>query len=315
MNDPRIDTIENELRVLRQMIDNLHHVRYLGVGDATPDADGKIKATQSIETAQKFISTLAVGTTPMQITSTTVVTNLNVDQLDGNHASAFPAIADGGWYPDSDTWVYVSATSFKIEGKDVSARFPVGTRIKLTQTTAKYFAVTACAFSTDTTVTVAGGSDFTVANAAITSPYYGYMASPQGYPNWFYYTVTWGGTGGTPDISNGTLYGRFAVVGRTLHWNITMVWGAATTANSATAWTFTLPVTSADKNVNYPGYGTLRDSGTANYEPRPLVSKNSASLSTIYTGADGTNVSSLAHNVPITWASGDSMNLGGHYEI
>lgn len=40
-------------------------------------------------TALQLTSTLAIGTSPFAITSTTVNTNLNADLLDGNHASAF----------------------------------------------------------------------------------------------------------------------------------------------------------------------------------------------------------------------------------
>lgn len=39
--------------------------------------------------APNFISTVATGTAPLTVTSTTLVTNLNADYLDGNHASAF----------------------------------------------------------------------------------------------------------------------------------------------------------------------------------------------------------------------------------
>jgi hypothetical protein len=40
-------------------------------------------------TTRRFISTIATGTSPLGVTSTTVVTNLNADMLDGQHASAF----------------------------------------------------------------------------------------------------------------------------------------------------------------------------------------------------------------------------------
>lgn len=39
--------------------------------------------------APNFISTVATGTAPLTVASTTLVTNLNADLLDGNHASAF----------------------------------------------------------------------------------------------------------------------------------------------------------------------------------------------------------------------------------
>ena len=36
-----------------------------------------------------------------------------------------------GWQADSDTWVYLSATSFKIEGKDVTSKFTKGNQFFL----------------------------------------------------------------------------------------------------------------------------------------------------------------------------------------
>jgi hypothetical protein len=121
---------------------------------------------------------------------------------DGTHAW-------DGWNKDTDTWVYVSATSFKIEGKDVTARFPKGTKIKLTQTTAKYFYVTASAFSTDTTVTITGGSDYTLGEAAITLPYYSYASTPQGHPILFNYAPTWTGYSTAPT----NVIARFRLIG------------------------------------------------------------------------------------------------------
>lgn len=87
-----------------------------------------------------------------------------------------------GWITPTDTWTYASATTFTIAGVDKTALFPVGTKIKLTQTTVKYFYVTARSFATDTTITVNGGSTYSLANAAITSPSYSYMSLPQGFP-------------------------------------------------------------------------------------------------------------------------------------
>ena len=88
-----------------------------------------------------------------------------------------------GWCYDTDTWVYVSTTSFKIAGKNVAYRFPKGTKIKLVQSgSTKYFYVTAATFSTDTTVTVTGGSDYTLANENISGQAYSYADKPQGYP-------------------------------------------------------------------------------------------------------------------------------------
>lgn len=94
----------------------------------------------------------------------------------------------GGWLPAGYTWVYASADSptftFTIAGVDLTAVYTVGTRLKLTQSTGgtKYFIVTAVAFSTDTTVTIYGGTDYTLNNEAISSPFFSREKAPVGMP-------------------------------------------------------------------------------------------------------------------------------------
>jgi|GEM_PF-1689457 hypothetical protein len=111
-----------------------------------------------------------------------------------------------GWTSDSDTWVYASAQTFTIAGKDVTTTFTKGTRLIWTQTTVKYGVVVASSFSTDTTVTIMTNTDYTIANAAITVNSYSYQQNPQGYPTWFDIAApTWtgldDGAGGQPSVS------------------------------------------------------------------------------------------------------------------
>jgi hypothetical protein len=121
-----------------------------------------------------------------------------------------------GWVDDTaDTWTYASGSgggvaTFTISGVDRTSSLTVGTRIKLTQTTVKYFVVTAVAFSTNTTVTIMAGSDYTLANAAISANFHSYMANPQGYPNTF--TFASGATGYGSFTVN---HAYFSVNGRT----------------------------------------------------------------------------------------------------
>jgi hypothetical protein len=91
-----------------------------------------------------------------------------------------------GWIDANETWTYASADdptyTFTISG-DLSSKYSAGMRIKLTQTTAKYFIITKVAYSSpNTTITVYGGTDYDLANAAITSPYYSMVKAPQGFP-------------------------------------------------------------------------------------------------------------------------------------
>ena len=135
----------------------------------------------------------------------------------------------GGWVADADTWVYVSATSFKIVGKDVRTRFGVGTKLKLTNNTIKFFYVVSTAYSSDTTITITGGTTYSLDNAVITSPYFSY-GSPPNFPNYFSWTPTWTSltTTGSPIYT-----GKFAVYGRLLKWTVAINPNGGTTASTA----------------------------------------------------------------------------------
>jgi hypothetical protein len=134
----------------------------------------------------------AVATTPetKKLTWANLLTRLGLEINGGG-------LADG-WTASGETWTYASADSptftFTISG-DKTTKYKAGQRIKLTQTTAKYFIITKVAYSApNTTVTIYGGTDYTLANAAITSPYYSREKAPFGFPlepdKWTVSTVT-----------------------------------------------------------------------------------------------------------------------------
>jgi hypothetical protein len=87
-----------------------------------------------------------------------------------------------GWANAFETWTYNSSTSFKISG-DKTSKYQVGDKLKLTQTTDKFFMITNVSYSSpDTTITVNGFNLYTVANSAITNPFYSRIESPLGFP-------------------------------------------------------------------------------------------------------------------------------------
>jgi len=149
-----------------------------------------------------------------------------------------------GWTSSSDTWTYASSTTFTIAGVDRTAIFTKGTRLKLTQTTAKYFVVVSSTFSTNTTVTVTGGTDYTIANAAITSPYYSYEASPVGYPGTFAYTPTVTSEGGT--FTTTVPAGKFRVIGNTCFLSLKI--GVTTVGTATGGMDITVPITADAAN-------------------------------------------------------------------
>lgn len=92
-----------------------------------------------------------------------------------------------GWIPAEETWTYASADdptyTFTVNA-DVTTKYSVGMKIKLTQGTVKYFIITAVSTYSggNTTITVYGGTDYDLANATITSPFYSMVRSPFGFP-------------------------------------------------------------------------------------------------------------------------------------
>ena len=92
-----------------------------------------------------------------------------------------------GWIPAGETWTYASADdptyTFTIAGVDLTGKYSAGMRVKLTNDgSVKYFIITKVAFSTNTTITVYGGTDYDLADSAITLPYYSTQKAPYGFP-------------------------------------------------------------------------------------------------------------------------------------
>lgn len=107
------------------------------------------------------------------------------------------SVASDGWVDAAESWAYASATTITVPS-GAASKYAKGDKIKLTQTTVKYFYIVGVA---DTVLTVTGGSDYTVANAAISANYYSHQTSPVGFPmEMNCAALTWN----TSDIDNGT---------------------------------------------------------------------------------------------------------------
>lgn len=223
------------------------------------------------------------------------------------------AVATDGWTASADTWTYASASTITVPSGAASI-YQVGDRIKWTQTTVKYGVIVTVA---DTLLTIAVNTDYTVANAAITLPYYSHQESPLGYPGWFVYTPTWSGTGGSPSISNGSIQGRFSVNGKNCRFEAKLIWGASTTANSATENRLSLPITSATlltgTAINPIGATSVYDSGSSKIYVGVTSHMDTAKAGSYIEGTAGST--SVGHLVPMTWASGDVWSMSGDYPL
>lgn len=170
-------------------------------------------------------------------------------------------------------WTYSAANQITVTSGD-AANMSVGTRVSLVQSsTTKYFYVIA---KTGTTITLTGGSDYTLANAAITSPQYSNEATPPGFPLWMNYTPS----SVTGFSTNPTATYRFHITGRIC--TVTTRRSADGTSN-ATGFTVSAPVAAANP-VTYqwtaPCTGT--NNGVALTAPGLVQILNNSSTINVY---------------------------------
>lgn len=215
-----------------------------------------------------------------------------------------------GWIPGSGTWAYASATTFTVPADD-AARMSVGTKIWLTQTTSKYFYVTGIS---GTTITVTAGSDYTVANAAITAPYFSNDATPQGFPKRFNFTPTW--TNLTP--GSGTNVGYFWMNGATVNFHTRFVYGSGSSSSGGIDIAPPVPVSSdySTSGTFTPiGFAEVLDSGTANYLGVIRFTNRSGNIEPSVFNTSGTYAANnqISNVVPMAWATSDELRIDGKY--
>lgn len=191
---------------------------------------------------------------------------------------ALSADALAGWLPISHAWTYASATTITVPS-GAAARYAKGDKIRLVQTTTKYFYVVAVA---DTLLTVTGGSDYSVANAAISDIFVSKASSPVGFPGWFNYTPVFTGFSADP----GSVVARFFIDGSRCHTSVNM--GSSGTSNS-TAFTVTAPVAAATVSGAFWGGPQWRtvDNGANKTTPGSLSIASAASVFTLESDAAG----------------------------
>ena len=170
------------------------------------------------------LARLSVGT------GVTQILNANITDL----RISWEADRSSGWIK-TDNWTYVSSTSMTVSAIDY-ARMDVGTKIKLTQTTVKYFYV--ASKSGGNTINLVPTTDYTLANAAITSPYLSNASTPVGFPSAFNYQPSWTGiTAAQTGVFRYWIKDRICTVAHTRSANGT---------SNATSFTVTGPLASAN---------------------------------------------------------------------
>jgi len=163
---------------------------------------------------------------------------------------------NGGWYQPfmlgattgglvDETWTYASSTTVTVT-TDATTRYQKGQKVRFKQGGSyKYFYIVAVAA---TTLTLAAGSDYSVANAAITDVNISNAEVAFGFPATFTYTPTYTGSG---TLAFGTVAAvpRFFIVNGNCILNI---YPLGTVSGTGVEIRFSLPVTSHN---NDPGGG------------------------------------------------------------
>lgn len=151
-----------------------------------------------------------------------------------------------GWLDVDESATYASATSITL-AVDVQDMFPTGCRARLKQSagTWKYFTVVSSSVDVSDilTLNLLGGSDYSVANEAISRMQVSYMSGAQpGWPGWFNWAPSYGGFSSDPLL----VLARFCVTGRTVQF----VYSASGDGTSnGTTFTISLPVKAYDDGV------------------------------------------------------------------
>lgn len=135
-----------------------------------------------------------------------------------------------------------------------------------------------------------------------------YLAAP-----WDTYTPTWTAATTNPALGNGTLVGRFRLIGRTVVCRIHLVAGSTTTFGSG-AFRFALPLAAATTGTNLPqvGEAVLLDEGVTWYDAKAYIGSGDSFVQLQTANVSGTRVrlSFVDSTTPFTWGSTDKINIG-----
>lgn len=210
-----------------------------------------IKAYSDSATQTLTNKTLTSPKINEDVALTATATQLNAQVLASND----------GWISANETWTYASATTITVPS-GATNKYQKGDKIKLTQTTVKYFYIVGVA---DTLLTITGGSSYTLTNATITANYYSHASSPIGFPGSFTYTPVLSANGGTlPTFSQ--VNGRFFISGGICHYNFFFSGDGGTSGSGTNDLILSIPISQLTVSgslgqVSWYGTGTTQGNG------------------------------------------------------
>ena len=210
---------------------------------------------------------------------------------------------ESGWTAVGDTWTYASATTINVPS-GAASKYQKGDKIKLTQTTVKYFYIITVA---DTLLTVTGGSDYTVANAVISAISYSHQENPLGFPQWFNFTGT---TTGITETS-GTKVAKFNIKYPIININFSFTFGSSSAFSTPVG--LYLPV-----NVNQatlPCCSLLNTGDTLFFGQAGGGIDNLIYFKVNNVGGSYSAAVNVSSTVPFTWGTTDVLSFQGSFPI
>lgn len=127
--------------------------RWLGVYANTGNFSSTVTGT-------RFISTVATGTAPLTVSSTTVVTNLNADMVDGIHSSNIPLEYDASYTPTGTTarWLRIAYFDYSSASYSWSGTFAITNTYVNDENKGLIFTVSTAHGTTSPVITQIGGA-------------------------------------------------------------------------------------------------------------------------------------------------------------
>lgn len=132
---------------------------------------------------------------------------------------------------------------------------------------------------------------------------------------WQDWTPVWTAATTNPSIGDGTLVGKYCVIGNTVHLIIGLVCGSTTTFGSG-AWSFSLPFpvkAQTDINQTFIGQVIARDASPAeNYLHFCRVTRYAKVINAFFNVSSSSTI--ITDTSPFTWAESDQLFLQLTYE-
>lgn len=215
-----------------------------------------------------------------------------------------------GWIPVTATWTRTGNHTFTLSG-DVTLTYRKGTKVRYKDGGSyEYGVIASSSFaSSTTTVNLIVNSDYAMAAVTITDTYLSYVETPEGFPNWFSWTVS---TTNLTVGSGGSVTGKWKADAQLIHFEVNVTLGTSPTVGDVS---FTAPVNTISLGSRQPqAYAILLDAGTQNYYG-VVICTSASNFNIRSNDVSGTHVVNavLSSTSPFTWGNTDAMYISGWY--